>query len=425
MATGTAALKFWQRPIYLRRSVRGLLFLVLAAGIGLGWVLHKAREAKAQRDLVAAIRRAGGGVNYDRHPDEANSYIQEDPWPDWLVKLVGIDALATATQVDDMGCGLDDDALAIIGKFDHLESVVLRNCDKLTDVGLAHLRGKSRLRELVEGDGGYHGPPKFAGVGLGHLEGCTGLERLRIVVGTSLSDADFVRLSNLTELRRLVLHGDGRSTVTDAALAHLAPLRKLRHLEFGGSKDITDEGLMGLGRLTGLESLSLSGPGRITDLRGLGPLVHLKTLTLPSLPGLTDLKGLTPLAGLETLTLWDVPVDDRGFAALAGLRSLRSLDIYRGAALTDAGMVHFRGLGNLEVLYLGGSRITDAGLECLRDCPKLDRLHLDGAPVTDEGLLALVKRKSYHTISLSGTKVTPAGIRSARAILPDSLIQGP
>ncbi len=47
----------WRR--FLRFSVRGLIVVVLGIGAGLGWIV---REAHIQRDVVAAIKNAGGLV---------------------------------------------------------------------------------------------------------------------------------------------------------------------------------------------------------------------------------------------------------------------------------------------------------------------------------------------------------------------------
>ena len=50
----------WRRR--LRLSIRGLIVLVFIIAGWLGWVVNGARD---QRDAVAAIRRAGGFVQYD------------------------------------------------------------------------------------------------------------------------------------------------------------------------------------------------------------------------------------------------------------------------------------------------------------------------------------------------------------------------
>ena len=50
----------WRR--FLRFSVRGLMVVVLVFVAGLGWLV---REARIQRDAVAAITKAGGTVYSD------------------------------------------------------------------------------------------------------------------------------------------------------------------------------------------------------------------------------------------------------------------------------------------------------------------------------------------------------------------------
>ena len=58
----------WRR--FLRVSVRGLIVLVLVTGAGVGWLV---RSARIQREAVAAIRKAGGGVSYDSRWDRSAS----------------------------------------------------------------------------------------------------------------------------------------------------------------------------------------------------------------------------------------------------------------------------------------------------------------------------------------------------------------
>ena len=43
-------------------SLRGLLLLVLAIALWLGWIVHKSRQ---QREAVAALQKFGGFVHYD------------------------------------------------------------------------------------------------------------------------------------------------------------------------------------------------------------------------------------------------------------------------------------------------------------------------------------------------------------------------
>ena len=54
--------------------------------------------------------------------------------------------------------------------------------------------------------------------------------------------------------------------------------------------------------------------------------------------------------------------------------------------ITDAGLVHLKGLASLTKLELRGTQVTDAGLEHLKDLASLTTLGLDGTKITDAGL---------------------------------------
>ena len=57
--------------------------------------------------------------------------------------------------------------------------------------------------------------------------------------------------------------------------------------------------------------------------------------------------------------------------------------------VTDAGLMHLKGLTKLELLYLNRTQITDAGLEHLKGLTNLEDLWLNGTQVTDEGVKKL------------------------------------
>ena len=57
--------------------------------------------------------------------------------------------------------------------------------------------------------------------------------------------------------------------------------------------------------------------------------------------------------------------------------------------ITDAGLVHLKGLTNLQNLDLIGTKVTDAGLVHLKDLTNLQLLRLEDTQVTDAGLAAM------------------------------------
>ena len=54
--------------------------------------------------------------------------------------------------------------------------------------------------------------------------------------------------------------------------------------------------------------------------------------------------------------------------------------------VTDAGLVHLKGLTSLETLELNNTQITDAGLVHLKELTSLYYLKLDNTQVTDAGV---------------------------------------
>jgi hypothetical protein len=141
------------------------------------------------------------------------------------------------------------------------------------------------------------------------------------------TDADMGRLAHLTGLREL--HASKSHDVTDAGLAALAPLRRLRVLDLYGSA-VTDDGLLPLSGMPELEHLHL---GR-TRLNG---------------------RGLVCLAGLQRLRILsveDTDVDDAAVRHLVALRALRRLAL-SGTRVTTWGLAELSaGLPALDELWM-------------------------------------------------------------------------
>jgi hypothetical protein len=270
---------------YLRLSVRGLMLLVLVVGGGLGVIAHFIRSVAIQREAVAAVEKLNGSVIYDfqfegdalRRIPGSNIVSQEVPgWPNCVVNLLGLDMFGDVKEV--------------------------------------------RLRYVDRHDGlGWPTPNDV--------------------------DEVLVRVGQLHQLENLRLVN---MPVTDAGLAHLEGLSKLRILELQRGNRVTDAGLIHLKRMTNLEQISLED----SQITGAG-LSHLKALT-----------------DLEEVSLGNTQVDDAGLAHLKGLAKLNTLDVC-GTRVTNAGLTHLKRLANLRMLKIGSTKITDGGIfELRRSLPK-------------------------------------------------------
>jgi hypothetical protein len=140
----------------------------------------------------------------------------------------------------------------------------------------------------------------------------------------------------------------GMTKITDADLALLKGLPKLKRLGLGSTK-VTDKGLVHIKEMKQLEGLLLSNDA-ITDA------------------GLEHLKDMVNLKELDLFSLY-------GFES----------------RITDAGMKHLKNLKNLEVLVLTGTGVGDASIEVFKGMAQLNDLRLSSTRVTKKGLAQLQK----------------------------------
>jgi hypothetical protein len=186
------------------------MLLVLVTG---GWVGWFVRGAKLQRDAVAAIERGGGYVkfNWEYKDGRAIPYEEQSPpWPQWLVRRMGVEYFGYVTKVENVSPGNADAGLGSIGSLRRLEELQLGGF-LVTDEGIRHLKGLTSLQILDLSSCDVHDQ------GLVQLKGLTGLKVLNLS-RTWVSDAGLGHLKGLTNLRTLNLE---ETQVTDAGVRAL------------------------------------------------------------------------------------------------------------------------------------------------------------------------------------------------------------
>jgi hypothetical protein len=130
--------------------------------------------------------------------------------------------------------------------------------------------------------------------------------------------------------------------LTDTVLERLSLVEELTCLKLGGTKRLTDDGLLNVARMPQLVELDLSDrPGGALTDHGLEVLRHLPALRRFQMcwqSGVTD-KGVANLAfcpHLERVDLLGSPTGDGALSALRGKRNLRHFKT--GRLVTDAGL---------------------------------------------------------------------------------------
>lgn len=154
---------------------------------------------------------------------------------------------------------------------------------------------------------------------------------------------------------------DAGGLMTDDVMARLARLDHVTSLSLGGSRELSDDGLLLLAHMPQLEALDLSEypGGKLTD-RGLEVLRHLPNLRRFSMT-------------------WQGGVTDAGVANLRSCDRLEHVNLM-GSPTGDGAIDALQGKANLRH-FSTGRLVTDAGLALLRNFPRLKAWH--GPPMTD------------------------------------------
>jgi internalin A len=243
-----------------------------------------------------------------------------------------------------------------------LENVVELNlyyAEYLTDTAIAHLREWKRLEVLnVRG-------VRLTSAVFEHLSQLTALRSLDIAF-TEVEDDGFEQLSSLTKLESLALGGN---RLTGSALASLKLLPALRTLDAGGMQRVdsgrwglalSDDNLRRLSELTELRTLILTG-ANLNDRRIDRPGNQLAQRT-----ELPDISKLRALRNLELLDLSRTPVLPEALTALRDLPKLRELRLGLATRIDDSAIETLIAMKQLRSLHLGGSKVSPAGIERFR-----------------------------------------------------------
>ena len=207
------------------------------------------------------------------------------------------------------------------------------------------------------------------------VEGMSGLLTIK-------GDTQAAELEHFTFLERISLEG-----ITDAGMAHLGGLTRLRELSISESPRLTGKGLA-----------HLSGVRQLKDLRLLDTSVDDA--------GLYHLRNLNQLEGL---ILFRSRVVGSGFQHLSGLNQLKRLEITE-SPFTDIGLRHIAAFKRLESLFLNETRVGDDGVQYLEGMSQLTMLGLSGTQVKGSGFASLSPSTRIQHFDVSNTPLTDAAI---------------
>jgi hypothetical protein len=277
----------------------------------------------------------------------------------------------------------------------------------------------------------------------------------RISPRRRLTDKEWDELIGVMRERRITAL-DAEGLMTDSVLARIAALDHITSVTLGGSRELTDAGLLQLARMPQLERLNLSEypGGKLTD-RGLEMLRHLPNLRefkMAWQAGITDAgaanlrfcdrlervnlmgsptgdgaiealggkrrlqgfstgrlvtdRGIHLLRALPLLTqsdgaaelLIDGPFTNDGLAALAGLEGIVALDLFwHVTGITSDGFAHLAKLPNLGALGCDGKLSDDTAMGHIAAMPRLRKLRAQESVATDDGFVALSRSTTLES----------------------------
>lgn len=357
------------------------------------------------RDAAAYVQFQGGSV-WLKQRGEIREWGPKEPLPSSDFEVVQIQFAYGVENRD-----LD---LRRIQDLKELRSLHLTNEYSVTDADLACLQSFPKLQQLT-----LYGV-RISDKSMPLLKPLKDLKTLTLRM-VSVGDEGARSLAGLSQLAYLSLAG---TDISDVGLAHV-PLTGLRHLDLRGTR-VTDAGLARLPKAGQLAHLLLgrdqgvwgpTAPTPVTEacVATLAKLPRLRQLTIEgdSLPG----KALARLPQLTRLEVGRGFNDEDVRQIASGLPQLQWLNIRDAADVTDQSLPALAGIRSLQSLNLEGTSVGDAGLASLAALKQLRHLGLSRTRVTDRALEVL-QRFSLDSLVLSGTATTHAALRRLEAARP-------
>jgi hypothetical protein len=254
----------------------------------------------------------------------------------------------------------------------------------------------------------------LTGAALKWIAGLGKLERLGLLQNR-FNDLNTRRLRNLKELQVLDLRGNMEAgDMTLDVLGKMPKLRAFKHR----STVVTDDGIERLAASRSLAAL-LAQDFDITSAAGpaLARIRTLESLEIFRCQGFGDegVLALAPLKKIERLTLRDLPeVGDAGLAVLDDLPALQRLYLHELASVGDAGLAHLGAAKRLETLDIWSlPRVTDATIAVIAGLPALEELSIRGTGVTDAGLAKLAALPGLHSLTFKDNGPIAEATRAA------------
>jgi hypothetical protein len=221
-----------------------------------------------------------------------------------------------------------------------------------------------------------------------------------------LTDNGLLHLARMPQLEHLEMGEYPGGKLTDRRLEALRYLPNLRRFEMQWQSGITDHGVANLRFCDRLEEVNLmgspTGDGAIEALQGKAKLRRFSTgrlVTDAGIPLLHNFPLLKAADGEGARLLIDGPFTNAGLAALAGLHGIFDLDLFWHVDhITTDGFAHLLHLPNLASLGCDGELSDDVAMGHIAAMPRLKKLRIQESVATEAGFVTLARSKSIESI---------------------------
>ena len=241
---------------------------------------------------------------------------------------------------------------------------------------------------------------------LERIAGMDFVTSLRLGGSRELSDDGLLHLTRMPQLEHLDLNEYPGGKLTDRGMEVVRHLPNLRKFEMTWQSGISDQGVANLRFCDRLEEVNLmgspTGDGAIEALQGKAKLRRFSTGRLVTDAGISMLHNfpLLKAAGAEGARLLiDGPFTNAGLAALRGLDGIFELDLFWHVhRITTDGFAHLFHLPNLMALGCDGEISDNIAMTHIAAMPRLKRLRIQESVATDDGFVELAKSQTIEGI---------------------------
>lgn len=327
--------------------------------------------------------------------------------------IVTLKALPNLKALRMEQASITDETIAQIAKFPKVDDLLLDRCG-ITDECLKSL-GQSKTIKRIRAP-----RTKLSDAGLAYLKDTVQLELLDLSDCNQISDQGLSHIKGLSKLRNLSLWGP---RITDDGMKYLSGMTNMVAISFQDC-GVTDQSFGALSGMTKLKEFDIFRTRVGND--ALGAIAGAKEMSKMKLRDCAiTTKGIVEhimkFPNLTALDLSETTIKDAALVEIGKLDKLEDLNLWH-TRVTDSGLAALTS-SKLKRLNLDDTNIGDGAIEHLAKIETLEFLHIGKTAVTDDKIGELAKLKNLKDLILTNTTLSKKAVASLQEKLPKTNIK--